>query len=1099
MEHPFLTLFKPLLSMNGDNDAVAYILKHPVLTSPYYTDLLRQWAAGLPPESQGRAEQLIALKLSVALDVRQGKYTIDLPNPIAELSGAVIKGQITLAHAQQVISQPEVFIELMFPAFTMACEAAEQMSVKNWRPAVTIMRILFSALDARGKLVKENQQAMEITSVESWLAVAGRACADVPDGRLFRDAVRRGDVLADLEDRSDPPAPILHRLGVLHLDPYVAGRSSDALDQQLYQWQFRLREEYGMDLAGVSAEALAMPDIDEALPKAAQYFRRAAARRSGEARGRTLKALAQSLFWQGVRELPVDVDECLSCAREALTLLPAAKFPGEQAELRQLMDHLAKTQSASSYDAVAAAKAVMQTPLDDWVRQKGVVETLDLYHQSAGAVAISDPALALRLWMTVDGLIRSRPEAERKTHDLTLIRTLCRFLAQDAPAADGSPVHALAGKLAERAQAGHWPAQKFAYAVLTLASTTTATNQEGDGLQLLDGFAALFEACAGDPIVERVLPVLRAVLRTGDAVNAFDANRFSEAVELYAGAVSANLAAGMPLAALDTLRRILDLATPGKPGADAALPALVATLAENALALELGAGAAATDLVQSSCRFAYGALMAPGFAKPTVLLFILDAAKGRRFRASLDGLELASAWLDDPITLSAEQEMAALGKQAALEVQGTPSVLTENMLLTSYVSASEMHGGATPAERLRNLQIQFDNGLNLNLADAGERQLPRDIETLRALLGDEDVLLIQYIGQNAENVFTLHSLLLSNGEAAGAQAVFPGIPGGAALKLGGDDIEVTANWLSLPVSDLRDQLISPPGPRAADSRALDTLEKELDSYFGGPLKGAMEKFRGQGRNHLCVIPHGPLHFYPFHLLGAEDEPLAAKWCVTYLPNLALLGRQVNGGAKAVEMTAIGINFTVGNGFGLAPLAGCEDEAGAVAAASASPARLLVGDDAHKAAVLQAFGQSRRVHIATHGKHNVSAPFFQCFYLNAGPDDERIIYAYELLRLDLKGLDLVTFSACETALGRVDAADNLRGIPAALLMAGVSTIVGTLWNVESATATHFFGVFYKILKEQGSKRAAFQGAQTDTRGAFPKYRDWGAFQLIGAWT
>jgi CHAT domain-containing protein len=129
---------------------------------------------------------------------------------------------------------------------------------------------------------------------------------------------------------------------------------------------------------------------------------------------------------------------------------------------------------------------------------------------------------------------------------------------------------------------------------------------------------------------------------------------------------------------------------------------------------------------------------------------------------------------------------------------------------------------------------------------------------------------------------------------------------------------------------------------------------------------------------------------------------------------------------------------------------------------------------------------------------VSAPSFQCIFLRPDAKDDGIVHAYELLRLDLSGLDLVTFSACETALGRFDSADNLRGIPAALLIAGVSTIVGTLWNAESRTASRFFTAFYRIPRKNGSKKQAFYEAQAETRLDYPKYRDWGAFQLIGSW-
>ena len=52
----------------------------------------------------------------------------------------------------------------------------------------------------------EYQQAMEVTTSLSWLEVVCRACSDVPDGRLFRDAVSRAEAVADLDSSFDPPA-----------------------------------------------------------------------------------------------------------------------------------------------------------------------------------------------------------------------------------------------------------------------------------------------------------------------------------------------------------------------------------------------------------------------------------------------------------------------------------------------------------------------------------------------------------------------------------------------------------------------------------------------------------------------------------------------------------------------------------------------------------------------------------------------------------------------------------------------------------------------------------------------------------------------------
>ena len=111
----------------------------------------------------------------------------------------------------------------------------------------------------------------------------------------------------------------------------------------------------------------------------------------------------------------------------------------------------------------------------------------------------------------------------------------------------------------------------------------------------------------------------------------------------------------------------------------------------------------------------------------------------------------------------------------------------------------------------------------------------------------------------------------------------------------------------------------------------------------------------------------------------------------------------------------------------------------------------------------------------------------------------MLFAHELLRADLRGVRLIGLSACETALGRIDRADNPRGLPAALLLAGVESVVGTLWEVAGDAARVFFVGLYAGLAAGQSRGAAFRAAQQETRRRFPHPRDWGAFYLLGAWT
>jgi hypothetical protein len=1097
MEHPIITLFKPVLAAGNSEEAMAYMRQHPVLMSPYYTKLLQSFVDTLGESDRSKVLPAMNARAAAFAEIRAGKLKLPITSQILDLALKVFEGRYTLEFAQTLAAKPEFFVELLYPVITETCETAEHMVRQNWRPAVSILRILMGTLDARGKVITENQQAMELNAVETWLTVAGVTCADVPDGRIFRDAVSRGDALADIDDGGDPPANILHRLGVLHLDPYVAGRSSRDLDQQLRNWHTRLFEEYGDKLAGVTNEELNMPPIKEALPKAVGYFRRAAARRSGEARGKTLKAMAQAFVWHDVVEIPFDRAECVAVARESLSLLPPDRFRAEHAELNHIIEEFQEAASPSSHAQIARARELLDLPIEEWVRREGELSTRNIFSANAGAIGEENPGLAVRLLMAIDDLERSQPEARRRVHDEAILRFVCRAYKNLTPALDRTPLSPKIEALFETAQREGWPPQKAAYVLLSLAASTTATDQEGEGLEALEFCSDIVKRTGSDAVLDRMIPFLRAVLQTGAAVNAYNAGDFGQAAELYANALGGNLDANQPLGALDILRRILDLAAPGKPQADAALEALVAALASRSLELEFKGGDAAIALVQSAALQAMSVLMS-GPAKPTVILFVLDFAKGHRFRAALAEPGAAMDWLNDPRTVRMEQEIGRLRSLAGSVGTGDKAVLDQNTLLTSYVTPSEMRGGATAAEQLRNLQIQFDTGLDRHLGSGQSDGWIPTLEKVQSLLDDKTVIMIQYIGRNLEGAFAIPILLVTADEVTAATALFPELPAATVLLSSGEET-ARANYLGLPVGNLRDQLVSPPGPRAADSRALDTLESDCGLYFGGPLKGKLDQFRAAGKNHLCIAPHGPLHFFPFHLLGPEDEPLAGDWCVTYLPHLRLLDREPLAEDGRVELTAVGVNFAVRNAFGLDPLEDSEHEASSIAWVFGPKARLLVGPDATEAEAVKALQESRRVHFSTHGLHNVSAPSFHCIFLNPDSNDDGILNAYELLRLDLRGLELVTFSACETALGRFDVSDNLRGIPAALLIAGVRTIVGTLWNVESDTSRHFFTTFYRLLKESGSTKKAFVEAQANTRNAFPKYRDWGAFQLIGAWT
>jgi CHAT domain-containing protein len=130
--------------------------------------------------------------------------------------------------------------------------------------------------------------------------------------------------------------------------------------------------------------------------------------------------------------------------------------------------------------------------------------------------------------------------------------------------------------------------------------------------------------------------------------------------------------------------------------------------------------------------------------------------------------------------------------------------------------------------------------------------------------------------------------------------------------------------------------------------------------------------------------------------------------------------------------------------------------------------------------------------------NAWAPAFQAVQLAPSEGDDGRLRAADLLALDLNGLELVTLSACESALVRFDHADNPRGLAPTLLLRGADAVVGTLWPVKARVAETFFPALYGELSRNTGLLDAYALAMQRTRRTHSELRDWGAFYFMGDW-
>ena len=79
----------------------------------------------------------------------------------------------------------------------------------------------------------------------------------------------------------------------------------------------------------------------------------------------------------------------------------------------------------------------------------------------------------------------------------------------------------------------------------------------------------------------------------------------------------------------------------------------------------------------------------------------------------------------------------------------------------------------------------------------------------------------------------------------------------------------------------------------------------------------------------------------------------------------------------------------------------------------------------------------------------------------------VLSASEMAKFDMKETDLVTLSACQTALGDVTA-DGVFGMQRALKMAGAKGLMVSLWSVGDLSSYILFSYFYKELENQIEK-------------------------------
>jgi CHAT domain-containing protein len=139
-------------------------------------------------------------------------------------------------------------------------------------------------------------------------------------------------------------------------------------------------------------------------------------------------------------------------------------------------------------------------------------------------------------------------------------------------------------------------------------------------------------------------------------------------------------------------------------------------------------------------------------------------------------------------------------------------------------------------------------------------------------------------------------------------------------------------------------------------------------------------------------------------------------------------------------------------------------------------KTLIADAATKARFLEQLPRVDVLHFAGHAVVNPESPDLSRLMLAGPARADNALFAHEIARLPLTGVQVAVLAACETAIGRTYRSEGSVSWGSAFLAAGVPGVVATLWKIDDRPSRALFRSLHEALRRGATLSQAVRTSQ-----------------------